>query len=256
MKIAFEKMFNQAITILASHKFFPKKVHVVLDASEIESTERCIGCGKMTKEKPSELQLRKGRIRKVAETVFGFKIWVIWDPNSKLPLAKRFRTIEVADVTIAKEVIEQAIVNLGKHAKIATIAIDRGFMDGTLLWWLESKNIIFYLPAKANMAVYTDALSLVNSGTLHTRDRQRGVGAGKNRKYVTDHWEVSGIQRLTTAGFYGPLGSGSHENRNDFVPNPINAVVILHDPFMKNNPNIKILVILTNGPVDKSLRWL
>jgi len=251
---ALEKMFNQAITILASHKFFPKKVHVVLDASEIESTERCIGCGKVTKEKPPELRLRKGRIRKVAETVFGFKIWVVWDPNSKLPLAMRFRTIEVADVTIAKEVIEQAIVNLGEHAKIATIAIDRGFMDGTLLWWLESKNIIFYIPAKANMAVYTDALSLVNSGTLHTRDRQRGVGAGKNRNYVTDHWEVSGIEGLTTAGFYGPLGSGSHENRNDFVPNPINAVVVLHDPFMKNNPNIKILVILTNGPVDKPLK--
>ncbi len=104
------------------------------------------------------------------------------------------------------------------------------------------------------MAVYTDALSLVNTGTLHTRDRQRGVGAGKNRTYVTDRWEVAGINELTTAGFYGPLGSGSHENRNDFVPNPINAVVVLHDPFMKNNPNINIFVILTNGPVNNPLK--
>ena len=62
------------------------------------------------------------------------------------------------------------------------------------------------------------------------------------------------LKMLTTAGFYGPLGSGSHENRKDFVPNPINAAVVLDHPFTKNNPNVKTLVILTNGPVDKPLK--
>jgi len=251
---ALEKMFNRSITILAANKFFPKKVHVVLDASEIESTERCVDCGKVSKEKPPELRRRKGRIRKVVETVFGFKIWVVWDPNSKLPLALRFTTIEVADVTIAREVIEQAIVNLGEYAKIVTIAMDRGFIDGTLLWWLNSENIIFYIPAKANMGVYIDAISLVDTGILQIREIERGVGAGKNKIFVTDRWEAVGIKELTTAGFYGPLGSGSHENRNDFIPNPINAVVVLHDPFIENNPKIKTFVILTNGPVDKPLK--
>ena len=70
---------------------------------------------------------------------------------------------------------------------------------------------------------------------------------------MTDYWEVTGIEGLTTAGFYGPLGSGSHENRKDFVANLINAVVVLDNPFMQNNPNVKTLVILTNGPVDKPL---
>ena len=59
---------------------------------------------------------------------------------------------------------------------------------------------------------------------------------------------------LTTAGFYGPLGSGSHENRKDFVPNPINAVVVLQDPYKENNPNSKTLVILTNSPASKPLK--
>ncbi len=251
---ALEKMFNRAITLLATNRFFPKKVHVILDASEIQSTEKCVDCGKVTKEKAPELRLRKGRIRKVLETVFGFKIWVVWDPNSKLPLALRFTTIEVADVKLAKEVIEQAITNLGEHATIASIAIDRGFMDGTLLWWLNTKSIIFYIPAKSNMAVYEDALSLADSGILQNRSRKRGVGAGKNKTYVTDYWEATGIEGLTTAGFYGPLGSGSHENRKDFVANPINAVVVLDNPFMRNNPNIKTLIILTNGSVDKPLK--
>jgi hypothetical protein len=80
----------------AAHAFFPKKVQALLDSSEIESTEQCEGCGKVTKEKAPELRRRKGRIRKVLETVFGFKIWVVWDPNSRLPFAMRFATIEVA----------------------------------------------------------------------------------------------------------------------------------------------------------------
>lgn len=248
-----EKVFNQTINILAAHRFFPKKVHAILDASEIQSTEKCIDCGKVSKEKAPELRLRKGRIRKVLETVFGFKIWVVWDQNSKLPLALRFTTIEVADVNLARDVIEQAVINLGEHATIASMAMDRGFMDGTLLWWLDTMDIIFYIPAKSNMAVYEDALSLVNCGTLQTRTRERGVGAGKNKTYVTDYWEVTGIEGLTTAGFYGPLGSGSHENRKDFVANLINAVVVLDNPFMQNNPNVKTLVILTNGPVRKPL---
>jgi hypothetical protein len=69
-----------------------------------------------------------------------------------------------------------------------------------------------------------------------------------------DLWKVVGIQGLTSAGFYGPLGSGSHENRKDFVPNPINAVVVLDDPYKSNNPESKTMVILTNGPVDKPLK--
>jgi len=170
---------------------------------------------------------------------------VVWDPNSRLPLAMRFATIEVHDINFAKVVIQQAITNLGNHAKIASIAMDRGFMDGTLLWWLNSEDIIFYIPAKSSMDVYEDALSLVNTGYRETRKRKRYVGYGKNKTVVIDSWDVVGIEDLTTAGFYGPLGSGSHENLKDFVANPINAVVVLQDPYKENNPNSKTMVILT-----------
>jgi hypothetical protein len=250
---ALERLFNGVVTILAAHSFFPKKIHALLDSSEIQSTELCEGCGMITKEKAPELRRRKGRIRKVLETVFGFKIWVLWDPNSRLPLAMRFATIEVGDINYAREVIERALTNLGSHANIASIAFDRGFMDGQLLWWLNSKGIIFYIPAKSNMNVYKDALSLVSTGITQSREGKRTLGAGKNKKAVVDRWEVVGIEELTTAGFYGELGSGSHENRNDFSPNPINAVVVLNDPYVENNPNSDTLVILTNDSVKKPL---
>ena len=64
-----EKLFNKVIAILTKHNFFPKKVHALLDASEIESTEQCPGCGKVKKEKAPELRRRKRRIRKVYEIV-------------------------------------------------------------------------------------------------------------------------------------------------------------------------------------------
>lgn len=248
-----EKMFNRGISILASHKFFPKKINALLDASEIESTEKCKGCGKVTKEKPPELKLRKKRIRKILETVFGFKIWVVWDPNSRLPLAMRFSTIEVHDINLAQEVVQQAIDNLGEHAKITSLAIDRGFTDGIFLWWLNRKNITFFIPAKSNLNVYDDALSLMGTGHSEVRDQIRTVGAGKNKTTVTDHWDVEGLEELTSAEFYGPRGSGSHQNAKSFVANPINAVVVKDDPFKANNPDSKTLIILTNGPVDKPL---
>jgi hypothetical protein len=101
------------------------------------------------------------------------------------------------------------------------------------------------------MEVYTDALSLTDSGIRETRDRTRSVGSGKNKTSVVDHWDVVGIESLTSAGYYGEPGSGSHQNRKDFTANPLNAVVVLDDPYKRNNPNSDTLVVLTNGPVHK-----
>jgi hypothetical protein len=249
---ALERFFNGVIRILAACSFFPKRVHTLLDASEIQTTERCEGCGEVTKEKAPNLRLRKGRIRKVAERVFGFKIWVVWDANSKLPLALRFATINVADIDLAKAVVAQAMDNLGEHATIKSLAFDRGFLDGKFMWWLNQNDIVFQVPAKTKMNVYADALSLVGTGSRKVHTKKRYKGRGKTRETVIDTWEVEGIEGLTSAGFYGELGSGSHENRKDFVPNLLNAVVVLTDPFKVNNPKADTLVILTNGDVKKN----
>jgi len=70
---ALERLFNGVVTILAAHSFFPKKIHALMDSSEIQSTEQCQGCGKVSKEKAPELRRRKRRIRKVLETVLASK---------------------------------------------------------------------------------------------------------------------------------------------------------------------------------------
>ena len=255
LALALERFFNAVIAILAAHSFFPKHVHALMDASEIQTTERCIGCGKVSKEKAPELRLRKKRIRKVLETVFGFKIWVVWDSVSKLPIAMRFTTIEVADVKMAREVGKQAVDNLGDKAKIVSLAFDRGFTDGQFMWWLHHEmGIIFYVPAKKSLHVYEDALSLLSFGIRQTRERERKIGRGKNSSTVIDRWDVVGIEGLTSAGFYGEKGSGSHENNNSFKPNPLNAVIVIADPYKVNNPTSDTMVILTNGDVNEPLR--
>ncbi len=252
---ALESFFNAVIKILASNSLFPKKVHALMDSSEIQSTERCVGCGKVSKEKAPELRLRDKRIRKVWETVFGFKIWVVWDAVSKLPLAMRFTTIEVADVTMAREVVQQAIDNLGDKSRIVSIAFDRGFIDGKFMWWLHhDAGITFYVPARQNLHVYEDAISCLASAIRQTRECERKIGRGQNSSTVIDRWEVAGVEGLTSAGFYGEKGSGSHENSNSFKPNPINAVVVLADPYKANNPDSATMVILTNGDVKEPLR--
>jgi hypothetical protein len=249
-----ERFFNAVIAILAGNSFFPKKIHGLLDASEIETTQKCEGCGKVSKEKAPALRLRKGRIRKVMETVFGFKIWVVWDSTSRLPLAMRFATIEVPDVQMAREVVHQALRNIEGHAKLFSLAFDRGFIDGKFMWWLNGEGVQFYVPARKDMNVYKDALSLIDKGKRDRRQRSRMVGSGKNRQKVVDYWDVTGIEGLTSAGFYGELGSGSHEHSKSFVANPINAVVVLDDPYRRNNPGCELMVILTNADLKKPMK--
>jgi hypothetical protein len=104
------------------------------------------------------------------------------------------------------------------------------------------------------MEVYTDALSLAASGVHEVREKKRSIGYGKNKTTVVDRFEVAGLKGLTPAGFYGERGWGSHINRRDFTPNPLNAVVVLHDPYVENNPDSPTLIILTNAAVDYPLK--
>jgi hypothetical protein len=44
---ALERFFNAVIAILAAHRYFPRRIHALLDATDIESTERCVGRGRV-----------------------------------------------------------------------------------------------------------------------------------------------------------------------------------------------------------------
>jgi len=81
-----ERLFNGVVAILAAHSFFPKKIHAILDSSDMQSTELCEGCGKVTKEKAPELRRRKGRIRKVVGPSSASKSGCCRTPTAVFPL--------------------------------------------------------------------------------------------------------------------------------------------------------------------------
>src|SRR5258708_16262017 len=56
--------------------------------------------------------------------------------------------------------LEQAQQNLGTHAHIETIVVDRGYLDGEDLWRVHQKGVIFVICGKATMAVTRDAQGL------------------------------------------------------------------------------------------------
>ena len=80
-----ERVFNSIITLLASNSFFPRKIKALLDASDIESTQKCKGCGKVSKEKALEHRRRKGRIKKNKSHVIRFQDMGGLGPNQRSP---------------------------------------------------------------------------------------------------------------------------------------------------------------------------
>lgn len=68
---------------------------------------------------------------------------------------------------MARQLVQQAVDNLGEQAKIVSLAFDRGLFDGHFMWWLNyDMGIFFYVPAKTNMTAYNDALSLTYYGIV------------------------------------------------------------------------------------------
>ena len=57
----------------------------------------------------------------------------------------------------ALAVLRQAQRNVEGHARIRSVALDRGFLDGKLLSAVEKDGILIYIPSKSNMNITKDA---------------------------------------------------------------------------------------------------
>ena len=51
----------------------------------------------------------------------------------------------------------QARANLHGHARMHKVVLDKEFLNGVTLWWLEQHGIPFVVPAKDNLPVPVDA---------------------------------------------------------------------------------------------------
>src|SRR5918995_604320 len=187
-----EYVFNGAIRALAQAGVFSKQVTGIADGTDLETTERYTGCGQVARK--VRLEDKWGKVHEIEVTVYGWKVLLLIDAVSKIPLAVKVGQIQEHEALWARALVTQARMNLASDASLAKVVFDKGFLDGTTLWWLDQQGIRFVVPAKTNMAVTTDARAQAAAGGDHTVGRRaHTVRHGQGKTARTERLETEGV---------------------------------------------------------------
>jgi Transposase DDE domain len=249
-----EALFNGVIRALAKAGVLAAKLTGIVDATDLETTAQYEGCGQVTRKR--KITDKRGHVHEIEVTVYGWKLIVLIDARTKIPLAARVVPIQEHETLSLRALVTQARTNLAGHARLHKVVFDKGFLDGSDLWWLEQHGIAFVVPAKAKMAVAADARAQAAAGediTVGYRVHTVRHGQGKTAWTAQLETEVVGIVGLTTYDQYGTAEHGRHANRRDFQANPINAVVVRKWHNRDYGPGGKT-VFLTNASVQQPLQ--
>src|SRR6266566_7885274 len=127
------------------------------------------GCGKLKQTRSVKV---KGQKERATEEyyVYGWKVLVLIDVHTRLPLAMKVVKIEEYEGRWLVPLLEQAQRNLGTHGRIRTIVIDRGYLDGEDLWQVHQLGVLFVVVGKANMVVTQDAQALAKGERGQARE--------------------------------------------------------------------------------------
>ena len=216
-----------AIRALAKAGVFGPKVTGIADGTDLETTERYTGCGQVTRK--VRIEDKRGQVHEIEVTVYGWKVLLLIDAATKIPLAVKVGKIHEHEALWTRALVTQARANLAGYTRLHKVVFDKGFLDGTDLWWLDQHGLTFVVPAKTNMAVTADARAQAAAGeglTVGRRVHTVRHGQGKTASTERLETEVVGITGLTTYDQYGTPEHGRQHNRRDFQPHPINAVVV------------------------------
>lgn len=249
-----EAVFNGSMRAVAQAGVFGKQVTGIADGTDLETTEHYRGCGQATRK--VRIADKHEQLHEIEVTVYGWKVMLLVDAATKIPLAVKVGPIQEHESHWTRALVTQARANLAGAARLHTVVFDRGFLDGTDLWWLDQQGIRFVVPAKANMAVTADARAPAAAGeglTIGRRIHTVRHGQGKMACTERQETEVVGITGLTTYDQYGTPAHGRHANRRDFQGNLINAVVVRTWQGQDYGPGGKT-VFLTNASVAKPLQ--
>jgi len=246
-----ERLFNQMVQLLARRGMFSGKLLVAVDGSKLPTPKSYEGCGKLKQTRRVKV---KGQKEAATEEyyVYGWKVLLLIEVQTRLPLAMKVVKIQEDEGSWLIPLLEQAQRNLGEHAHIDTIVIDRGYLDGDDLWQLHQRGIIFVIVGKANMAVVQDAQGLAKGERAVVRERVVGHGHGKKATQERLRSEVVGIAALTSYDSYGDAEHTKSAQRGDYVGQPINAVVVRR--WDNRVPKGGGTVYLTNGEVSDPFR--
>ena len=260
-------MFNGAIRCLAAQGVFPKRIDVSLDGTDDEATPtyKTDAGGELpsvTREKRPDVRANK-HAKKVKVTVFGWKIWLVFEPVSKIPLAMKIDGINVSDNEHAYEVLDQARTNVEGYATIRSVALDRGFLDGKLLSKIDTEGkAIIYIPAKSNMTITADAREIARraealavegktlDGAIYKERIERVPrGSGKNA-WVEEQKTIIVRIRDLPCDWWGPEGSTSKANSKSFESKLVNATVVLLWDGAPKDADKEVVILDTDPSTD------
>jgi len=245
-----ENLFNRCIQQLAKQGVFPKKIHAACDATLYETTSKFKGCGSVTRKvKVKARGYRKsGELKEVSVTLYGWKVWAIYETKTGIPLAIKIDTIEKPDNLHILAVLEQAKENVKASSAIDSLVIDRGFLDGKVLYEIDLKGLEFVIPLKRNMEATKDARQLaLDAENFPPVTREVEVVHGYGKKKYTEKvlTTLVGVTDLLTCDWFNPEGSKANTTNNDYEPIPLNAVVVKKWD-NKTPPPEKQVVFVTN----------
>jgi hypothetical protein len=242
-----EALFNQMVQRLVEWGLLAGERLVALDGSKLPTPQSYEGCGKIKQSRKVKV---KGQKEPVTQEyyVYGWKVLVLMDVETRLPLAMKLVSIQEYEGRWLVPLLAQAQRNLGPHAHIGTIVIDRGYLDGEDLWQVHQLGVRFVIVGKANMAVVQDAHGLATGERARVRERVVHHGHGKTASEERLRTELVGLEALTSYDSYGAAQQTQHAQRRDYEGQPINAVVVRRwDNRVSKTGGT---VYLTNAPVS------
>lgn len=180
----------------------------ILDSTLIETPLSYPGSG-TTKRKEEK---QDGEIEE--KTIHGFKVFVLMDAKTKLPVALDITSAEKADCTYLEPMLEKGLNNLGR-GKIKLLVADRGFIDGEQMWRIKYQmGIDFIIPAKKGMDIWQDVVGLRKDYEDKVVTWDYGK-KGKSGGYL--------VQGAVSYGQYAKTAAGDKKSLNGA---PLNAVVV------------------------------
>jgi len=233
-------ILREAVRVLVKHKLIRGRTYI-LDATDLPTTKRYKGCG-VKKVVRREWSSKEGKEVEVVKYVYGYKLLVLLEARDKIVVAARVVKINEHEKNFTKEMVKEAQHRTG--GKVKVLLVDRGFIDGTLLWWLSKKERIkFVIPARGNMEVSQDIRGF------------RSERADGQRIFIeqTKEIKVMGVRGLLSYDQFGEEEHRRKKGRKNFKANPINAVMVIRWGG-KDYQLGKEKVFLTNLPISRPMR--
>ena len=252
-------LFNRAVRCLAAQGVFPKRVTVALDPTDVETTEGFEGAGSVTRQKRPG---KRGAAKKVSVTVWGFRLILVMETTTRIPVAAKLVQIQENGIAHWKELLRQARKNLKGYATIRDVVADREFVDGEIMWWVEAQGMGFVIPGKTNMDVTREARqrtrqaregTFAGGAVRHERTVKAKRGQGKKQRTEELKTVVWGVEGLVGLDTYGPAAETAKKHRRNGRGRALNAVVVEAWDGKPGTPGEEV-VFLTNRPVTDALR--